>query len=210
MQTTVLDFHAEHVDATLAGVEQILAIRQATADRAITDDRGQGVEPRRRSAAAAGDPVAVPRVLVVDPCFERYGDLARATRQGVLELHFRPTAVAALSLVQRRRFDLCIVAADLPDMAPADLLELLPRDDADSNRAKVAPASRSGAAPRAARSVSPGRELPRSESSGSAQTSGSRRDGDGAGLPSSTERFCESLLISMAAAATTVGLLVMR
>jgi CheY-like chemotaxis protein len=82
---------------------------------------------------------ATPHVLVVDSRFEDYMDLARAARQGQIQVHFRSSAVAARALMRRLRFDLCIVGADLDDMAGEDFLELL-RADPDRGYRECGPA----------------------------------------------------------------------
>jgi N-acyl-D-aspartate/D-glutamate deacylase len=64
-------------------------------------------------------------VIVVDPAFDAYGDLAAAARDGRIDLHFRSAGTAALRLADRVDADAWIVAPDLEDMSGADFVELL-------------------------------------------------------------------------------------
>lgn len=66
-----------------------------------------------------------PRVIVVDPAFEAYGDLAAAARDGRIDLHFRTAGAVALRLADSIDADAWIVAPELDDMSGADFIELL-------------------------------------------------------------------------------------
>jgi CheY-like chemotaxis protein len=129
---------------------------------------------------------ATPHVLVVDSRFEHYMDLARAARQGQIQVHFRSSAVAARALMRRLRFDLCIVGADLDDMAGEDFLELL-RADPDRRYREVGTDVESLAGLREARTAAPRFAVP-----------------DG------LAQVCGSLVISAVAAAAAVGAVLVR
>lgn len=136
----------------------------------------------------------VPNVLVVDPHFEAYQDWAAAARQGEVQIHFRSSGQAALALMRRVLFDVCIVGDDLDDMAGEDFLELL-RLDADRNYLEVAAADVPGML---AGRVTPG-EPP------------AARDGRPRfTVPDNVTQFAGSMVASAAAAATALGLLLIR
>jgi CheY-like chemotaxis protein len=67
----------------------------------------------------------VPSVVVVDPQFDAYKDLAAGARQGRLDLHFRSSGAAAMKLARRLDVDAWLVSAELDDMAGHDFVELL-------------------------------------------------------------------------------------
>jgi hypothetical protein len=64
-------------------------------------------------------------VVVVDPRFGEYRDLAASARVGRITLHFRSSGADAIRLSRRLKVDAWLVANDLDDMAGSDLLELL-------------------------------------------------------------------------------------
>lgn len=67
----------------------------------------------------------VPNVVVVDPQFDAYKDLAAAAREGKISLHFRSSGADALKLARRTRVDVWLVAAELDDVSGADFVTLL-------------------------------------------------------------------------------------
>ncbi len=67
----------------------------------------------------------VPSVVVVDPRFDEYRDLAVSARVGRITLHFRSSGAEAIRLSRRLKVDAWLIANDLEDMAGRDLLELL-------------------------------------------------------------------------------------
>ena len=69
--------------------------------------------------------VSLRSVVVVDPAFEAYSDLAEGVREGRLNLHIRSSGRDALRLAGKVQADAWIVAADLDDMTGADFIELL-------------------------------------------------------------------------------------
>jgi len=64
-------------------------------------------------------------VIVVDPSFNSYRELAAEARQGRIDLHLRSSGSAALALAGKVKPDAWIVAADLDDMSGSDFVELL-------------------------------------------------------------------------------------
>jgi len=64
-------------------------------------------------------------VIVVDPSFNSYRELAAEARQGRIDLHLRSSGSAALTLAGKVKPDAWIVAADLDDMSGSDFVELL-------------------------------------------------------------------------------------
>ena len=64
-------------------------------------------------------------VIVVDPAFNSYRELAAEARQGRIDLHLRSSGSAALALAGKVKPDAWIVAADLDDMSGNDFVELL-------------------------------------------------------------------------------------
>lgn len=139
---------------------------------------------------------ATPHVLVVDSRFEHYMDLARAARQGQIQVHFRSSAVAARALMRRLRFDLCIVGADLDDMAGEDFLELL-RADPDRRYREVGTDVESLAGLREALTAAD--EQP-------TRVAAEPRFA----VPDGLAQVCGSLVISAVAAAAAVGAVLMR
>lgn len=89
----------------------------------------------------------MPKVLVVDPRFDAYRDWADAAGRGEVLVHFRSSGQAALSLVRRVGFDLCIVGDDLEDMAGEDLRELLRSAEVGSSREVIAASAVRGTVP---------------------------------------------------------------
>jgi CheY-like chemotaxis protein len=64
-------------------------------------------------------------VIVVDPSFNSYRELAAEARQGRIDLHVRSSGSAARALAGKVKPDAWIVAADLDDMSGSDFVELL-------------------------------------------------------------------------------------
>lgn len=143
---------------------------------------------------------AVCRVLVVDSWLDAYGHLAAASRRGEVQIHFRSSALAARALMQRIRFDRCIVGDELDDMAGEDFLELL-RADADRSCREVVAASEV-LATMGAQVVEPMAAIgsPATGPSGTFRFT----------LPGGGKQVAQSLAFSAAAAATTLGLLLSR
>lgn len=67
----------------------------------------------------------VPNVVVVDPQFDAYRDLAASARVGRIGLHFRSSGSQALKLARHVEIDAWLVAAELDDMGGQDFVELL-------------------------------------------------------------------------------------
>ena len=67
----------------------------------------------------------VPSIVVVDPMFTSYTDLAASARMGRLDLHFRSSGSSALKLVGRIPVDAWLVAPELDDMSGQDFVGLL-------------------------------------------------------------------------------------
>lgn len=68
---------------------------------------------------------AIRSVVVVDPAFDGYKNLAAEARAGRIDLHFRSSGTAALKLAGKIDVDAWIVAAELEDMAGNDFVDLL-------------------------------------------------------------------------------------
>ena len=81
---------------------------------------------------------AVPNVVVVDPNFDAYKQLADSARLGRINLHIRSSGAEAVKIARRRRVDAWLIAADLDDMSGHDLVELLRERAADAKLAVVA------------------------------------------------------------------------
>lgn len=84
---------------------------------------------------------ALPTVVVVDPAFSAYRQLADDARNGRVGLHFRSAGQDALKLARRFDVDAWVVAAELDDMSGEDFVQLLGARHGD---AKVALASNRG------------------------------------------------------------------
>jgi CheY-like chemotaxis protein len=67
----------------------------------------------------------VPSVVVVDPRFDAYKQLAASARLGRIGLHCRSSGADALKLARRLRVDAWLIASDLDDMSGHDLVQLL-------------------------------------------------------------------------------------
>ncbi len=80
---------------------------------------------------------AVPNVVVVDPRFEAYKQLADSARLGRINLHIRSSGAEAIKLARRRTVDAWLIAADLDDMSGHDLVELLRSRAGDAKLAMV-------------------------------------------------------------------------
>jgi len=79
-----------------------------------------------------------PNVVVVDPCFDAYKDLATSAREGRIGLHLRSGGMSALKLARRLEVDAWIVAAELDDMSGRDFVGLLEDLRGDARVAMVA------------------------------------------------------------------------
>jgi len=64
-------------------------------------------------------------VVIVAPNCDRFDDFVTAGRRGEIGLHFCVDARSAIRMARRFRADVWLVAAELPDMAGLDLLEIL-------------------------------------------------------------------------------------
>ena len=84
---------------------------------------------------------ATPNVVVVDPAFDAYKELAADAREGRLGLHFRSAGQDALRLARHFDVDAWIVGSELDDMAGEDFVRLL---EARQGDAKVAMVSAGG------------------------------------------------------------------
>lgn len=84
--------------------------------------------------------LAAPNVVVVDPRFDAYKQLASSARLGRIGLHFRSSGADAIKLARRLRVDAWLIAPDLDDMSGHDLVQLLNERHAgeDTSTAKVA------------------------------------------------------------------------
>lgn len=80
----------------------------------------------------------IPSVIVVDPRYEAYTDLAAEARAGRLHLHLRSSGSAALRIARRRPVDAWLVADELDDMAGVDFVELLNSLDVGWGKGAVA------------------------------------------------------------------------
>lgn len=80
---------------------------------------------------------AVPNVVVVDPRFDSYKQLADSARLGRINLHLRSSGAEAIKLARRRPVDAWLIAADLDDMSGHDLVELLRERAAEAKVAMV-------------------------------------------------------------------------
>ena len=96
----------------------------------------------------------VPNVVVVDPQFDAYKDLAAAARQGKINLHFRSSGADAIKLARRTRVDVWLVAAELDDVSGADFVTLL-QTHLGTSRLAIVESSGSAAATPAAAVLSP-------------------------------------------------------
>lgn len=70
-------------------------------------------------------PQHIPSVVVVDPQFDAYKDLAAGARMGRLDLHFRSSGAAAMKLARHLSVDAWLVSAELDDMSGHDFVDLL-------------------------------------------------------------------------------------
>ncbi|MFM7136870.1 MAG: hypothetical protein ACKO1M_07350 [Planctomycetota bacterium] len=66
-----------------------------------------------------------PNVVVVDPQFDAYRELAASARAGRIDLHFRSSGSQAMRLASHLDIDAWLVAAELDDMSGHDFVELL-------------------------------------------------------------------------------------
>ena len=78
-----------------------------------------------------------PNVVVVDPQFDAYRDLAASARDGRIGLHLRSAGMAALKLARRLEIDAWIVADELEDMSGSDFVQLLAEVRGDSKVAMI-------------------------------------------------------------------------
>ena len=79
----------------------------------------------------------VPNVVVVDPRFDAYKQLADSARLGRINLHIRASGAEAIKIARRRKVDAWLIAADLDDMSGHDLVELLRSRAAEAKVAMV-------------------------------------------------------------------------
>ena len=79
----------------------------------------------------------VPNVVVVDPRFDAYKQLADSARLGRINLHIRSSGAEAIKLARRRTVDAWLIAADLDDMSGHDLVELLRSRAAEAKVAMI-------------------------------------------------------------------------
>ena len=79
----------------------------------------------------------VPNVVVVDPRFDAYKQLADSARLGRINLHIRSSGAEAIKIARRRQVDAWLIAADLDDMSGHDLVELLRSRAAEAKVAMV-------------------------------------------------------------------------
>jgi CheY-like chemotaxis protein len=84
--------------------------------------------------------LGTPSVVVVDPQFDAYRDLAASARSGRIGLHFRSSGAQALKLARRLEIDAWLVATELDDMTGQDFLDLLGDVRADAKVAMIVPA----------------------------------------------------------------------
>lgn len=105
----------------------IHALRFVDRDEPVTGESADRCEPDGRDDAPHG-PIpnggAVPNVVVVDPQFDAYVDLA-ATPAGKINLHFRSSGADAIKLARRIRIDVWLVGAELHDVSGVDFVGLL-------------------------------------------------------------------------------------
>jgi CheY-like chemotaxis protein len=66
-----------------------------------------------------------PNVVVVDPQFDAYKELAASARSGRIGLHLRSSGAQAMKLARNLEIDAWLVAAELDDMSGHDFVELL-------------------------------------------------------------------------------------
>lgn len=88
--------------------------------------------------------LSAPNVVVVDPRFDAYRQLAASARLGRIGLHFRSSGADAIKLARRLRVDAWLIAPDLDDMSGHDLVQLLKERHAGEDFAKVAIVAASG------------------------------------------------------------------
>lgn len=79
----------------------------------------------------------LPNVVVVDPQFDAYKDLAASARMGRIGLHFRSSGTQAIKLARRLEIDAWLVAAELDDMSGSDFVDLLATFRGDAKVAMV-------------------------------------------------------------------------
>jgi CheY-like chemotaxis protein len=94
--------------------------------------------------------LSVPSVVVVDPRFDAYKQLAASARLGRIGLHCRSSGADAIKLARRLRVDAWLIAPDLDDMSGHDLVQLLKdrHQGEEADGAKVAIVAASGTAGR--------------------------------------------------------------
>jgi CheY-like chemotaxis protein len=78
-----------------------------------------------------------PNVVVVDPQFDAYRDLAASARAGRIGLHLRSSGAQAMKLARNLEIDAWLVAAELDDMSGHDFVELLGAIGGDSKVAMI-------------------------------------------------------------------------
>ncbi len=80
---------------------------------------------------------ATPNVVVVDPQFDAYKELAASARSGRIGLHLRSSGAQAMKLARHLKIDAWLVAAELDDMSGHDFVELLGSLRGDSKVAMI-------------------------------------------------------------------------
>ena len=84
------------------------------------------ISPASSSMACHSDAgQVVPSVVVVDPRFDAYKQLASTARLGRIGLHFRSSGADAIKLARRLKVDAWLIAPDLDDMSGHDLVQIL-------------------------------------------------------------------------------------
>lgn len=69
--------------------------------------------------------LGIREIVIVDSCFDRYGDFVEAAGDGTVGLHFCNDGLSAVKLARRFRADIWLVSTDLTDMSGFDLLPIL-------------------------------------------------------------------------------------
>lgn len=78
-----------------------------------------------------------PNVVVVDPQFDAYKELAASARSGRIGLHLRSSGAQAMKLARHLEIDAWLVATELDDMSGHDFVELLGSLRGDSKVAMI-------------------------------------------------------------------------
>jgi PleD family two-component response regulator len=78
-----------------------------------------------RNVAFPGQGSGLREIVIVDSVCDQYSDFVQAAQEGSVGLHFCVDGRSAVRLARRFRADVWMIAADLPDMAGFDLVEML-------------------------------------------------------------------------------------